>query len=965
MAISFARCVIHTRSKGHSAVAASAYRAGVALYDERTGEIHDFSNRSDVAHSEILLPEGSGDVFQDRERLWNMAEAAERRKDAQVARELTIALPRELSIDHQIELARSFIHEYFVSHGVAAEIAIHDKGDENPHAHILVTMRRIEGDRFALKKARDMNPTFYGGSQKKLFDYWHHKWRDHQEAYFKAHGIELTVDADYLMPTRHEGRVRGGENHYLRDENTLRHQASIEQVMSSPDVTLDYLSSRYATFTEKDIASFLFKNTGTTEDYQVMLTQVMGSKRLLALGPGEDGRERFTTRLSYEREQQMISEALSLSGRRDKAISASAISHAAESYGLFDEQKEALQYLLQQGDMACLVGRAGTGKTYTMKAVQDIYTQAGFKIYGAALAGVAAKKLEAETGIKSDTIFSLTKRIEKGQFQPRPGSILVIDEAGMVSLKDMATITQFAKQARCKVILLGDPDQLQPIMAGAPFRAICEHIGFVEMQDIKRQKDPLDREASQQLAQGKIGLALNHYQKRDQLILDTEEIIQERLINDWQKALEGGVDKQIILAHTRAQTAVLNQQARQILLDYKLIDSKEHTVSAITRQVRLSLGDRIVFLKNNYDLNVFNGDFATIKSIEGSKITATLQDREITFDTKSYRDFDHGYAVTIHKSQGTTFDRVFTYVDGWGWDRYLTYVALTRHKDKLMVYANKDEYHDISTLKRRLSRAPIRDNAIDYPLSFAERRGFDPDSTIGRAINHIEGIHNKIKDRWLYITNYEAWVLTRERQERIKHSKAIRAEAHIVAEFSDLNKTVGRGWSDIYRKYGKDNASQSPQYDSLLDQTNKRNALAHKIYMNYGTHVNALEANRISLEKLKSYSEQYNKQTSKNRITINYMSPEYKQEWEILRNIKNEDIQWMVKYHDLLKKQTSKEDIDDINKYLNRLVNEVVRDKYSFKDLQKAAPKLAHRVQIFSKKARSKDRGIEREWSDD
>ena len=116
-----------------------------------------------------------------------------------------------------------------------------------------------------------------------------------------------------------------------------------------------------------------------------------------------------------------------------------------------------------------------------MKAVRDLYTDAGYMIYGAALAGVAAKKLEAETGIKSDTIFSLTKRIEKGQFQPRPGSILVIDEAGMVSLKDMAAITRFAKQARCKVILLGDPEQLQPIMAGAPFRAIIDHVGFVEM----------------------------------------------------------------------------------------------------------------------------------------------------------------------------------------------------------------------------------------------------------------------------------------------------------------------------------------------------------------------------------------------------------------------------------------------------------------------------------------------------
>lgn len=961
MAISFARMVIHTRSKGHSAIAASAYRAGVALYDARTGETHDYSHRKDVAHSEILLPEGSGIVFSDRERLWNMAEAAERRKDAQLAKELTIALPRELPLEHQIELARGFVQEHFVSHGLAAEIAIHDKGDENPHAHMLITMRRVEGDHFSLKKARDLNPTFYGKSQKKLFDYWHHKWREHQEIYFKSHGIELSVDADYLVPTRHEGRVRQGENHYLKDDNALRNHASVEEVMRSPDVTLDHLSSRYATFTEKDIANFLFKNTGTVEDYQHMLAKVLGSKRLLALGPGEDGRERFTTSASYEREQQMISETLSLSGRRDKAISDSSIRSISQAYGLLEEQKEALQYLAQQGDIACLVGRAGTGKTYTMKAVHDLYTQAGFRLYGAALAGVAAKQLETETGIKSDTIFSLTKRIEKGQFQPRSGSILVIDEAGMVSLKDMALITNFAKQANCKVILLGDPDQLQPIMAGAPFRAIIDHVGFVEMQNIMRQKDPLDRQASQQLAQGKIGLALDHYEAKNQLIFDDEAAIQDRLIESWQKGLDKGIDKQVILAHTRAQTGELNRKARQSLLNHKQIDSTEHTVSAISGQIRLSQGDRIVFLKNNYDLNVFNGDFATVKSIQGSQITATINDRDVTFDSKYYRDFDYGYAVTIHKSQGSTFDRVFTYVDGWGWDRYLTYVALTRHKESLMVYANKEQYRDLSNLKRQLSRAPIRDNAIDYPISFAERRGFDPESTLGRAMNHIAGLHNKIKDQWLYITNYEAWVINRERDAKIKNDQSIRKEARIVAEFSDLNKSVGRGWSDIYREYGKDHASQSPQYDALLSQTSKRNELAHEIYMNYGAHVKALEGNSISLDKLKSYSD---KNIEKQPIKIDLLSSEFKHEIESLRKIDDKQIQWLVKFHDALQSKKLGDSTINIDRSVKNLIDKISQKSKTFEIIKSQAPSLAKQIHKITKN-HIKDLGISREFDED
>ena len=125
------------------------------------------------------------------------------------------------------------------------------------------------------------------------------------------------------------------------------------------------LQSHYATFTEKDIARFLFKNAGSTVAFQEILTKVIGSKRLLVLGLGEDGRERFTTRASYEREQQMISEALSLSGRRNKALNGSIIQQAAKAYGLMDEQRDALQYLVQQGDIACLVGSCRYG--------QDLY----------------------------------------------------------------------------------------------------------------------------------------------------------------------------------------------------------------------------------------------------------------------------------------------------------------------------------------------------------------------------------------------------------------------------------------------------------------------------------------------------------------------------------------------------------------------------------------------------------------
>ena len=133
-----------SRSSGRSSTAAAAYRAGVCLADERTGEVHDYTRKQGVEHTEIVLPEG---VNLDREQLWNAAEKAERRKDARVAREFELALPAELTPEQRRELATDFARSLVNKYGVAADVAVHEpsrKGDQrNHHAHILITTRQI------------------------------------------------------------------------------------------------------------------------------------------------------------------------------------------------------------------------------------------------------------------------------------------------------------------------------------------------------------------------------------------------------------------------------------------------------------------------------------------------------------------------------------------------------------------------------------------------------------------------------------------------------------------------------------------------------------------------------------------------------------------------------------------------------------------------------------------------------
>lgn len=131
------------RSKGKSAVAAAAYRSGTKLINEWDGVTHDYTAKQNVAHSEIILPAHAPPVFQDRATLWNSVELIEKSKDSQLARDLEISLPIELSRSEQLELARAYVRDTFVSVGMCADFSFHDK-KENPHIHILLTVRPLK-----------------------------------------------------------------------------------------------------------------------------------------------------------------------------------------------------------------------------------------------------------------------------------------------------------------------------------------------------------------------------------------------------------------------------------------------------------------------------------------------------------------------------------------------------------------------------------------------------------------------------------------------------------------------------------------------------------------------------------------------------------------------------------------------------------------------------------------------------
>ena len=175
-----------SRATGRSATGAAAYRAGETITDERTGLVFDYGKKRGIDHSEIMAPANAPEWAHDRAKLWNAVEHSEKRKDSQVAREVEVALPTELNLDQQRELVRSFARSQFVDAGMVADIAIHHAKGENPHAHILLTMRDIGPDGFG-QKNRSWN-------DKALLQNWREAWEVQTNQALERAGHSVRID---------------------------------------------------------------------------------------------------------------------------------------------------------------------------------------------------------------------------------------------------------------------------------------------------------------------------------------------------------------------------------------------------------------------------------------------------------------------------------------------------------------------------------------------------------------------------------------------------------------------------------------------------------------------------------------------------------------------------------------------------------------------------------------------------
>ncbi|OBQ64318.1 Ti-type conjugative transfer relaxase TraA [Mesorhizobium loti] len=769
MAIYHLHVKVIGRKAGSSAVASAAYRSASRLRDERIERTHDFSAKRGVVHSEVLLPESAPEVWSDRERLWNDVEAFEIRKDAQLAREVEFALPRELSQTQGIELARNFVEAEFVSRGMVADLNVHwdraEDGSPKPHAHVMLTMRSVDENGFGAK-VRDWNQT-------ELVERWRERWAelanerlaeldidariDHRS--LEAQGIALEPQTQIGAPAQ---RIENGgldaagveaDRAELHREIARNNGA---RIIDDPTLALDAITHQQSTFTRRDIAKFAHRHSDGIDQFNDVMGAISNAPNLVELGKDGRGEDRFTTRQMIETEQRLHRAADRMAGEEQHAVSQThreaALAHAKHrGLALSDEQTGALNHIADARGLGVIVGFAGTGKSAMLGVARQAWAAAGYEVRGAALSGIAAENLESGSGISSRTIASMEHNWGLGRDLLTARDVLVIDEAGMVGTRQLERVLSHAANVGAKVVLVGDPQQLQAIEAGAAFRSIHERHGGVEIGQVRRQREDWQRDATRDLATGRIGRAIGAYDAKGMVHqAASRDEARSDLVERWDRDRQAEPQaSRIILTHTNDEVRALNKAARERMRAAG--DLGDELRVDVERGARtFASGDRVMFLRNERGLGVKNGTLGVIEEVSIQRITVQTDDgRSVRFDLKDYAHIDHGYAATIHKAQGMTVDRTHVLATP-GMDAHGTYVALSRHRDGMDLHYSGDDFATRERLVHTLSRDRAKDMASDYDQidpekSYAERRGISFRQRLVEIVRRV--VPEKLRDR--------------------------------------------------------------------------------------------------------------------------------------------------------------------------------------------------------------------------
>ncbi|MBA2649169.1 MAG: AAA family ATPase [Legionella sp.] len=850
-------------------------------------------------HSDV-----SGELFSTY--AWNQLEFSEKRVDSQLYFHDDIALPNALNQEQAIELVCDFVKNHLAIEGVFCDVAIH-WDDNNHHFHVLMPLRTLTDFGFSQKIRRTKSEL--AQEVKRVRE----AWANVANQKLQTLGIDERIDHRSnkergleLIPTIKIGKFSRFPDQTISirkvHENELIRKANSAAIQENPSILADKILQERPFFdsnivadeinrhvlleqidcqdrpiskkadpvfeslfqsiqqkegiiNERTLKQSVLERVDSAAEFARIYNKITSHEDVFSLGLGEDGRQHFVGRHAFDMENRLLKTTHHLALTSTFSVSKRLVKQVGLKFKLNPAQQRALLHLTRSGNAALVCGYAGTGKTYMLKAAKEIWEQSGFKVLGLATAGKAASGLEAETGIASKTIYSFLEAVKKHQITIDEKTIIVMDEMGMTSLDDMSAVMEIVRAHGAKFAGVGDVEQTQPVGRGAPQRAMIDAIGAVFLDTIIRQESDWQRKATLLLETNQTAAGFDLYAAHSCVHLhESEKIAYEATVGQWYAHYEAEPDANlkdfIITAFKNETVTKLNLMARETLLSH----GKLHRGVLLNANMEVSVGERLLFTRNDNKIGVRNGDFATVVSItkDAKRLEVQLDNGvRVAFSPEQYKYFVYGYAATVHKLQGHTTRDCNVLVDGEGWDRHKFLVAATRHKANLNIHAACDSFVDLAHLKSSVSRHGLNDILTDFPVAFAQRRGFTLETSASIAAQIIQKSKAKIFDAVGYLFNHQGMIEQGQSAYdlsvlEIEHR---RKNAVIVAEFSDNRAQMASLLNQMKCLEGEDaKAIQDAVYALQL----RNGQIASLLKANPELYTIALERNRLGASKVES-----------------------------------------------------------------------------------------------------------------
>jgi Ti-type conjugative transfer relaxase TraA len=506
---------------------------------------------------------------------------------------------------------------------------------------------------------------------------------------------------------------------------TRTHEQLAREMREHPEQAIDALLRNKTSFTERDLKRHFWRALKDDAEIERAVERVLKDERCLLAGE-RGGRRHYTSR-------EVLSEQAALRGSLGALLKAHdgerqagfAERFSGLTLALSAEQRAAVEAVTGERHLSVVSGYAGAGKSTMLHAARLTWEGQGKQVLGCALAGKAAKGLQESSGITSDTLAKRLMDLDRGRLALTRQSVVVVDEAGMVENRQMAQLAKHCAQAGASLVLVGDDRQLRPIGRGGAFNIAREMAGETAIESVRRQRLEWQREASVAFGRGEAAAALGAYVEQGRLQWAASRgSARSALVRDYAAAVSQGqsADGLLVLAHRRRDVAELNAEVRtRLKAQGRLGEEKHYALRQGERhaEIDLAAGDRIVCTQNDRQLGVRNGSFGTVLELGEHDVRVRLDDgAEKHIDLAEYGHLEHGYAATVHKSQGATVERTFVLATP-GMDAHLSYVALSRHQEDTALYAGKADFEDGRELVVRLGR----DSEADYFADFDEEGG--------------------------------------------------------------------------------------------------------------------------------------------------------------------------------------------------------------------------------------------------